>query len=40
MSGESYFRDGVLPWPGLAICAAGSAVLIYAAVINLERRDF
>jgi ABC-2 type transport system permease protein len=40
MSGESYFRDGVMPWAGLAICAAGSAVLIYAAVINLERRDF
>ena len=40
MSGESYHATGAMPWIGLAICAAGSAALLWAAVLNLERRDF
>lgn len=40
MNAETYFRDGGLPWMGLIACAAGSAAMIYAAVLNLERRDF
>ncbi|MBI1361283.1 MAG: hypothetical protein GC155_13480 [Alphaproteobacteria bacterium] len=40
MSAETYFRTGGLPWPGLLVCAASSAAMIYAAVLNLERRDF
>jgi ABC-type transport system involved in multi-copper enzyme maturation permease subunit len=40
MSAETYFRDGGLPWLGLLACAAGSAAMIYAAVLNLERRNF
>jgi hypothetical protein len=40
MSGESWFRDGRLPWPGLAAAAAISASIYYGAVRNLARRDF
>ena len=40
MNAETYFRDGGLPWMGLLACAAGSAAMIYAAVLNLERRNF
>lgn len=40
MSGEIYYNTGAAPWLGLAICIAGSAALIYAAMLNLERRDF
>ena len=40
MNAETYFRDGSLPWLGLLACAAGSAAMIYAAVLNLERRNF
>jgi hypothetical protein len=40
MDGETYFQTGGLPWLGLLACAAGSAAMIYAAVLNLERRDF
>ncbi len=40
MNGETYFLTGELPWLGLLACAAGSAAMIYAAVLNLERRDF
>lgn len=40
MSAESYFRSGVLPWPGLLATAALSATLLYAAAANLERQDF
>jgi len=40
MSAETYHQTGALPWLGLLGCAAGSAALIYLAVLNLERRDF
>jgi hypothetical protein len=40
MSGESWFRNGELPWEGLLISAAVSAALYYGAVRNLARRDF
>ena len=40
MSAEIYHNTGALPWIGLAVCAAGSAALIYAAMVNLDRRDF
>ena len=40
MSGASFFDGGVIPWPGIAICAVGSIALIWAAVLNIERRDF
>jgi len=40
MSGESWFRDGRLPWFGLAASAAASAFIYYGAQRNLTRRDF
>jgi ABC-type transport system involved in multi-copper enzyme maturation permease subunit len=40
MSGESYFRGGGLPWPGLFVSVALSAAMLYGAVVNLARRDF
>lgn len=40
MSGFSYHTAGDVPWIGLAICATGAAALIWAAALNLERRDF
>ena len=40
MSAESYFRSGRLPWSGLLASAAASTALFYAAVINIQRRDF
>jgi ABC-type transport system involved in multi-copper enzyme maturation permease subunit len=40
MNAETYFLTGGLPWLGLLACAAGSAALIYAAALNLERRNF
>ncbi|HXH37165.1 MAG TPA: hypothetical protein VNN08_00915 [Thermoanaerobaculia bacterium] len=40
MSGESYFRRGQLPWAGLLIAAALSAVMQYGAARNIARRDF
>jgi hypothetical protein len=40
MSGETYFRDGHLPWGGLLASAAVSAFLCYGAVLNFARRDF
>jgi len=40
MSGASYFRGGGVPWLGLALCAAGSAALFYAATLSLAKRDF
>ena len=40
MSGESYFRTGTMPWTGLLVSAAASLGLLYAAAVNLERRDF
>jgi ABC-type transport system involved in multi-copper enzyme maturation permease subunit len=40
MNGEKYFRSGQLPWVGLAVSAALSAAMLYAAGTNIERRDF
>jgi len=40
MSGESWFRHGRLPWPGLLATAAVSVSVYYGAVRNLVRRDF
>ena len=40
MNGEAYFRTGHLPWAGLLASAAASAALLYAASVNIARRDF
>ena len=40
MSAQTYHETGALPWLGLLICIAGSAVLVVAAIRNIERRDF
>jgi ABC-type transport system involved in multi-copper enzyme maturation permease subunit len=40
MNGESYFRNGTLPWVGFLTSAALATALLYSAVETLERRDF
>ena len=40
MDGETYFRDGGLPWLGLLASAAASAAMLVAASRNLARQDF
>ena len=40
MSAERYFRGDGLPWPALAAAMAASALLLYLAAKNIERRDF
>jgi hypothetical protein len=40
MSGETYFRSGRLPWPGLLGSAAASAALYRGTTLNVARRDF
>jgi ABC-2 type transport system permease protein len=40
MSGASYFRSGHVPWLGLLGSAAASMAFCYAAVVNIQRRDF
>jgi hypothetical protein len=40
MSAESYFRRGQLPWLGLITAAAASSAFFYAAIVNIQRRDF
>jgi ABC-type transport system involved in multi-copper enzyme maturation permease subunit len=40
MNGEKYFRSGQVPWIGLLAAASLSAAMLYAAVVNIERRDF
>ena len=40
MSGESYFRNGSLPWMGLMTTAVLASALLYSAAETLERRDF
>jgi hypothetical protein len=40
MSGETYFRYGQIPWPGLLASLAVSALMMFAAVRIYERRDF
>jgi hypothetical protein len=40
MSAEAYFRTGRLPWVGLLASAAVSVAVLYAAALNIARRDF
>jgi hypothetical protein len=40
MSAESYFRGHGLPWLGLIASAVVSVALLYAATVNIARRDF
>ena len=40
IDGETYFRDGGLPWLGLLASAAASAAMLVAASRNLARQDF
>lgn len=40
MTAQAYFRSGELPWMGLVLSAAASAAMLYAATINIARRDF
>src|SRR5207244_10333268 len=40
MSGETWFRNGGLPWLGLFASAAASAAMLYAAAQNVARQDF
>jgi ABC-2 type transport system permease protein len=40
MSGETYFRTGVLPWMGILTTAVLASALLYGAAESLERVDF
>lgn len=40
MSGETYFRTGSLPWIGLLVTAAVSAVMLYGATRVAAGRDY
>lgn len=40
MNGESWFREGRMPWQGLLATMAISASIYAGAVMNLARRDF
>ncbi|HWE50229.1 MAG TPA: hypothetical protein VG273_10590 [Bryobacteraceae bacterium] len=40
MVGEDWFREGHLPWRGLLICVAASALMLYGAARNIARHDF
>ena len=40
MNGESYFRDGTLPWMGFVTTAVLASALLYSAAETFERRDF
>jgi hypothetical protein len=40
MSGELYFRTGHLPWLGLLVATIEAGALLYAASVNIARRDF
>ena len=40
MTGENYFRTGVVPWSGMAVNAAIAGAMLYGAGMNLARRDF
>jgi hypothetical protein len=40
MSAESYFLGGSLPWIGLLVSALLTLALMYAAAVNVARRDF
>lgn len=40
MTGQHFFRTGDVPWIGLLAVGAVSAVLLYAAALIFDRRDF
>lgn len=40
MSGEVYFRSGVLPWVGLGVCAVAALSMLYAATRIATARDY
>jgi len=40
MSGETFFRSGAVPWPGLLISVALSAILLWTASRITAGRDF
>ena len=40
MSAQTYYRSGDVPWIGLLVTAAVSAMLLYGAAVNIARRDF
>jgi hypothetical protein len=40
ISAQSYQSGGGLPWAGLIVSAGVSAALLYAATVNIARRDF
>ena len=40
MSAETHFRGGGLPWLGLLATTMLSAVMLYGAAVNIQRRDF
>jgi hypothetical protein len=40
MSGEAYFRDGIVPWAGLFASMTATAAAMSAAIVNIERQDF
>lgn len=40
MTAQSYFRTGQLPWLALLASATASVGMLYAATVNITRRDF
>jgi hypothetical protein len=40
MTGDSYFRTGHVPWIGLLASGAATLAMLYAAALNMDRRDF
>jgi hypothetical protein len=40
MAAESYFRDGAAPWIGWLVSVVLTGGLLYAAIANVERRDY
>jgi hypothetical protein len=40
MSGETFFRSGAVPWPGLLISVACPAILLWTASRITAGRDF
>jgi hypothetical protein len=40
MSGDAYFRTGVVPWTAIVVSAAVSGALMAGAASSLSRRDF
>ena len=40
MTAQEYFRAGDLPWAGLLASAGASMAMLYAATVNIARKDF